>query len=197
MIGSVLNFLRTDLDRALRTTGDDESANDKVAFVDGDKMDPLQFKLGAVSMLLVNVEEERLLRAGDRFRRVAEDGTVTRVFPDIRLSLQLLFVARFKRYDEAWDQLSAVLTHFQGKPAYTSQNTPALPAGVERLLFELRTFGFAEQNEIWNALRISHHPSVLYRVNLVLLRDASPAIPGVEAGEANRHIGEMDPGSNG
>ena len=39
---------------------------------------------------------------------------------------------------------------------------------------ELMTLGFAEQNEVWNALRTTHHPSILYRVHLLVLRDQQP-----------------------
>lgn len=190
MIGSVLNFLRTNLDAELRRDAE-ESATEKLVFVDGDKMEPLEFKLGAVSMLLVNVEEERVLRPGDRYSRVGGDGTISRVFPEIRLQLQLLFVARFKRYDEAWDQLAGVISHFQSRPYYDRHNTPGLPAGVEKLVFELRTLSFAEQNEIWNALRVSHHPSMLYRVSMLVLRDAQADAPAVAAGESQRRLGML------
>ncbi|WP_157595183.1 DUF4255 domain-containing protein [Plesiocystis pacifica] len=185
----MLSFLRRQLDSELKAGSEDEAASDKVVFVDGDKMDPLQFKLGAVTLMLINVEEERVLRPADRYARRNPDGTVSRSFPDIRLSLNLFFVARFKLYDEAWQQLSQVIGHYQSKPVYDRTNTPGLPAGVEKLIFELRTLNFAEQNEIWNALRICHHPSVLYRTNLIVVEDKAVATPGVEAGEAQRKIG--------
>lgn len=191
MIGQVLNFLRRKLDEDLRVTTADESAADKLVFVDGDKMEPLQFKLGAVTLMLINVEEERTLRAADRYLQRHDDGTASPSFPDIRLTLHLFFVARFKLYDEAWDQLSKVLAHFQSNPFYDRHNTPGLPAGVEKLIFEFQTLDFAKQNEIWNALRICHHPSLLYRARLLLVRDQERDAPAPAAGETQRRIGGL------
>ena len=66
MIGDVLVFLKNHLNAFLKADSDgqgSEPSGDRVVFVDGDKMDPITFKLGAVSALLINIEEERVLRA--------------------------------------------------------------------------------------------------------------------------------------
>ncbi len=179
MISDVLVFLRKHLDEQLRlelgVTPDDPSG-DKVVFLDGDKIEPITFKLGAVSELLINVEEERLLRQPDLYARRAEDGTGTpqRVQPDIRLILYVLFVARFKQYESSWEHLSKIIEHFQTQRVFEPATTPDLPAGIEKLVLELVTLNFAEQNEVWNALRTTHHPSILYRVKLIALRDRKP-----------------------
>ncbi len=178
MIADVLTFLKEHLDDhfrvALGGSQDDPSA-DKVVFVDGDKMDPISFKLGAVTVLLINVEEDRVLRSPDRYARRTPDGTHERIQPDIRLILYVLFIARFKAYEEAWKHLSTLIEHFQSLPVLDAQNTPALPAGIEKLGLELVTQTFAQQNEVWNALRTTHHPSILYRIKLVGFRDRQPA----------------------
>lgn len=171
MIGQVLSFLRRRLDADLRTQADDESATEKVVFIDGDLMDPLKFPLNAVTLMLVNVREERVLRAPDRYRQATADGGSRASFPDIRLQLQLLFVASFKAYDESWEQLSRIIEHFQRIPVYTRQNAPELPGGVDKLMFELVSLDFAAQNEIWNALRVNYHPSVVYKTSLIVVRD--------------------------
>lgn len=178
MIGDVLNFFRKHLDERLRIArggSQDDAAGDRVVFVDGDKMEPISFTLGAVSLLVINVEEERILRSADPRARVAEDGTRQRVQPDIRLVLYLLFVSRFKKYDVAWDHLSAILEHLQSTPVFEPASAPELPAGVEKLIVELVTLGFAEQNEVWNALRTTAHPALLYRVKLLAYRDRLPS----------------------
>ena len=177
MIGGVLTFLRQHLDAHLRTelgeTQDDPSS-DKIVFVDGDKFEPISFKLGAVSELLINVEEERVLREPDLYARQSADGPPLRSQPDIRLFLYILFVARFKQYESAWEHLSKIIEHFQTVRVLDRETAPDLPAGIEKLVFELVTLNFAEQNEVWNALRITHHPSLLYRVKLVVYRDREP-----------------------
>lgn len=64
------------------------------------------FKQGVVSLLVLNVEEERILRSSDPHLRVNSGGQTERVSPDIRLQLSLLFVARFPKYEDGWNQLS-------------------------------------------------------------------------------------------
>jgi hypothetical protein len=46
---------------------------------------------------------------------------------------------------------------------------------IEQLIMELITLPFSEQNEMWNALRTTYHPSVLYKVKLVVFRDKDAA----------------------
>ena len=177
VIGKVLACLRKRLDDHLRlelAEAGDAPVADKVVFLDGDKMDPISFQDGAVSALLINVEEERLLRAADPYTRVQEDGKPSRKQPDLRLVLHVLFVARFKQYDLAWDHLTKIIEYLQSNRTFEREGDPELPTGVDKLAFELMTQSLAEQNNIWSALRVAYHPCALYRVQLVVLRDVQP-----------------------
>jgi hypothetical protein len=176
VIGKVLAFLRKRLDDYLRAQlgGGDDPQADKVVFLDGDKMDPIVFQEGAVTELLVNVEEERQLRAPDPYLRIDDNNKPQRKQPDLRLVLNILFVARFKQYDLAWDYLTKTIAYLQHNRLFERATTQDLPAGVERLTFELTTQTFAEQNDIWNALRTTYHPSALYRARLVIVPDEQP-----------------------
>jgi hypothetical protein len=176
VIGKVLVCVRKRLDDYLRAqlaeAGDPVA--DKVVFLDGDQMDPISFQSGAVSELLINVEEERLLRAAEPYTRVQDDGKPLRKQPDLRLALHVLFVARFKQYDLAWEHLAKIIEYLQSNRTFEREGYPELPAGVDKLTFELMTQGFTEQNNIWSALRTAYHPCALYRVQLVVLRDVKP-----------------------
>ncbi|MFQ5587912.1 MAG: DUF4255 domain-containing protein [Nitrospiria bacterium] len=174
MISDVLVFLKNHLNEAFtRRTGwaASETQEDKVVFLDGEKMDPLVFKLGAVSCLLMNIEEENTLRTADPYRSVAADGTVFKVQPEIRINLFVLFVARFKAYEQSLSHLSQIIQHFQSHRVMDHQNAPGLNEKIEKLVMELTTLPFSEQNEIWNALRTTYHPSVLYKVKMIVARD--------------------------
>ena len=48
---------------------------------------------------------------------------------------------------------------------------------IERLVIELVTLPFSQQNEIWSALRVAYHPSVLYKVKMVVFQDEDGATP--------------------
>lgn len=174
MISEVLNLLKDHLDAYLKaksgsTAGD--PGEPKVVFVDGEKMDPITFKLGAVSALLINIEEENTLRPADPYTRVAADGTRQKVNPDIRMSLYVLFVVRFKQYEKGLRYLSQIIQYFQNHRVLNHQNAPDLSDKIEQLIMELTTLSFSEQNEMWNALRTTYHPSVLYKIKMMVFRD--------------------------
>ena len=172
MIGDVLVFLKQQLNDFMRLSlGHDGSQPDPVDFIDGEKMDPLTFRAGAVSLLLLNLEEESSLRAADPYRRTTSNGVQQAIQPDIRLNLYVLFVARYVRYVDSLHALSLVIRYFQNHRVFAHSNAPGLSESIERLSVELITLPFAQQNEVWNALRVSYHPSVLYRVKMVVFQD--------------------------
>lgn len=181
MISEVLVFLKNRLNTHLKSGwSPDESQEDPVTFLDGQNMEPLTFKLGAVSLLLINIEEEATLRRPDRYQRVLPDGTPQKIQPDIRLNLYVLFVARFRQYEESLQYLSLIIRYFQQQRLFNHHNAPELSEGVEQLVLELITLPFSGQNEVWNALRETYHPSVLYRVKMIVFEDEAPiAIPQV------------------
>jgi hypothetical protein len=147
------------------------ATEDSVVFLDGDKIDPIGFKLGAVTALLINVEQEPVLRAANPYTRVAADGSAYQTRPDIRLNLCVLFVACFKQYEQSLEQLSRIIGYFQAHPVLDAQSAPALPVALGRLVMELLTLPLAEQNDLWNALRTTYQPSVLYRVRMLVFED--------------------------
>ena len=116
MIADALSFLRRSLDAHLRTAMDGVAADpaaDRVVFIDGEQLDPLHFKPDAVTALLINVEEERVLRPADPYLRRGAEGQALRVQPDIRLVLHLALVASFKQYELSWTALSRLIEYLQ------------------------------------------------------------------------------------
>jgi hypothetical protein len=182
MIDKALSFLRDRLNTHLGLGQDpDESMEDLVVFVDGQNMEPLTFKLGAVSVLLINIEEDNTLHARNPYLRTSSDGARLRVSPDIRLNLYVLFVARFKQYKESLRYLSLIIRYFQKHRLLDHHSAPELSENIEQLILELITLPFSEQNEVWNALRVTYHPSVLYKVKMIVFQDEDAiAMPELE-----------------
>jgi len=182
MISEALVFLKNQLNDYLRPSlGHDGAHPDPVDFVDGEKMDTPTFKLGAISVLLINMEEEHTLRASDPFRRTAANGTRQNIQPEIRLNLYVLFVARYSKYTDALHALSLVIRYFQKHRVFTHTDAPGLSEKIERLIIELVTLPFAQQNEVWSALRVAYQPSALYKVKMVVFEDEDVvAAPEVE-----------------
>lgn len=144
MIDQALVFLKDQLNHRLKseagiTDGDAETEKDVVVFIDGDKMDPLSFPSGAVSVLLVNVEQDKIMRRAEPFRGVAanDSDTPQRISPEIRLELSVLFVARFKQYEVGLKTLSGIVQFFQERPVFRDSEDAPLPNGIERLTIEV------------------------------------------------------------
>jgi hypothetical protein len=154
---------------------------DPVVFLVGQNMDALNFKLGAVTVILLNLEQENALRAPDLYSRTLADGTVQKIQPDIRLNLYVLFVAHYQQYQDGLRNLSAIIRFFQNHRVLDHHNTPALSENIEQLVIELVTLTFAEQNEVWGSLRLPYHPSALYKVRMIVFQDeAATQAPAIE-----------------
>jgi hypothetical protein len=181
MINETLVFLKNSLNAYLSSGGKPhDPQEDQVVFLNGQTMEALGFKLGAISMLLVGIEQENVLRAPDLYQRTLPDGSVQKVQPEIRLNLQVLFVPHYSQYEDTLRNLSAIIQHFQNHRLFTQYDSPELNENIEQLVIELAAPAFSEQSQIWSALRLPYHPSVLYKVKtLVFEAEAAAAMPTV------------------
>jgi Pvc16 N-terminal domain len=174
MIADILVFLKNRLNAhfsLLSGSGLAGAGEDQVVFIDGDqKPDSISFKLGAVSILLFNIEQDNTLRQADSFMRVANDGTSHKVNPDIIVNLYILFVAKFKDYEQGLQYLSLILRYFQANPYFDRQNAPELQA-INHMALELNTQTTTQQNELWGVLRSSYIPSLVYKIKAVTFTD--------------------------
>ncbi len=187
MIDSVLVFMKDRVNSCLNmeAISIDSTDKDPVTFVDYSKTtDSITFKLNAVTLLMVNAEQERALRDPDRFARPGARGGIQRVHPEIRLNLFVLFVVRYSSYENGLGYLSRIIRYFQTNPAFDHQSAPELDDEIDRLVIELVTLPLAQQNDLWSALRTTYFPSVLYKVGLIVYRD--------QAAESVRQVEEIE-----
>lgn len=175
MIADVLVFLKNRLNahfHSLSGAGLVDAGEDKVVFVDGDqKPDSTSFKLGAVSLLLFNIERDVISRQADNYVRVADDGLTRKVGPEININLHILFVAKFKDYEQSLHYLSMILRYFQANYYLDRQNAPELSSSIDHLVLELNTLTTTQQNELWGGLRSSYLPSLVYKVKALSFVD--------------------------
>jgi hypothetical protein len=176
MIGTALAYLRERIDRSLgeqdpkKTT---TKGQQRVVFLSGDQAESLVFPQDLVSMLIVNLEEDREQRSLDGYRHRPAPGKpdqLVRRKPDIRLSLYVLFVAKFGDDVTAWNRLSQVIQCFQQNPVLSAENDASFPKELGMLSGEIITQSFRDQRDIWTSLRVSQRPSILYRFRLVTLQ---------------------------
>ncbi len=123
-----------------------------------------------LGITLVNIEEERVLKPQNS-TVVSRDGRVAHVNPEIRLNLYVLVAANFQNYPTGLEFLTGAMRFFQVKSVFTRENTPTLNPAIEKLIVELFTMGFEQQNHLWGALGAKYLPSVVYRVRLLAIQE--------------------------
>ena len=172
MLSQSLVFLKDQLNHHLNIGRDpDEVQEASVVFIKDQNSESITFKQGAVTILLINLEEENTLRPPNQYAQISPNGERQNINPEIRLVLYVLFVAHFKEYDESLECLSRIIRYFQKNRVMTQGKFPELSENIDKLVFELITLPFSEQNEVWSALRAAYHPSVIYKVRMVVFHD--------------------------
>lgn len=147
---------------------------------------------GHIALSLVNIEEDRLSRPLDIYRP-QPNGSVETVNPEVRLNLYLLFIACAGNtnigadYTTSLENLSRVVAFFQTKSFFNHQNTPTLDPRIEKLLLEMYTLSFEQQNHLWGSLGAKYLPSVLYRARLVRVQEEEVVTGGPAITTLNIH----------
>jgi hypothetical protein len=174
MINKVLTTLQREiqdyLKRSFQTGTEDIIVLSSIVSSKGDIAIP-EDKLG---LSLVHIEEERVFRAQTAFT-VAPDRTISHMNPEIKLNLYVLVSANCltrNTYGSGLKYLSAVIEFFQGKNVFDARNTPLLDPLIEKLIVELQSLDFEQQNHLWATLGAKYLPSVLYKVRMVVIQEA-------------------------
>lgn len=130
-------------------------------------------KASSLGVALINVDEERILKA--QLPDTAwVGGRNVALSPSLKLNLHVLVAANFQVYAEALKQLSHVLTFFQAHPVFTAETHPALDPRIDRLAVELESLGYEQLNQVWAFVGGKQLPSVVYRVRMIALQDPAP-----------------------
>lgn len=175
MIGTMITYVRKRIDDHLRNVNQleaDGSSPPMADLVDGSQLDPLVLPLGTVSMVVVDINEDREFRDGDRYQRRTTTERPARIgnhYPDLHLEVSLLFIAKFKDYGRAWNQLTHIIGFFQQHPVFNAINDLDMPDGIGQLAANLAPQSLQQTNELWSALRIAPHPAVLYRFRILTI----------------------------
>jgi hypothetical protein len=129
--------------------------------------------MDSTRLMLFQVDEERVLREQVPERTLIGSREVV-LPPPLKLNLVLVFAGRFQQYETALRTLSHIMAFFQARPLFTPSDSPALPAGVERLAMDLLSWGPEQLSQMWTCIGAKQLPSVLYRLRMVVLQDVEP-----------------------
>jgi hypothetical protein len=133
----------------------------------------------SLGLSLINIEEERIFKEQQStFRN--ENGDIEHYNPELKLNLYVLISANFTsnetnpgayQYIEGLKQLSYVISFFQGKNVFTTDNSPGLDASVKKLVVELYSYSFEQQYNFWSVIGAKYLPSALYRVRMLTIQE--------------------------
>jgi len=126
-------------------------------------------------LTLINVEEETIGKSQLPYLK-HPDQSYDLLNPDIKVNLYMLVSAvstkdERERYTNCLRLLSYAIGFFQFKSVFDKLNAPSLPAQVEKLIVELVSPTFEQQNHIWGGMGAKYMPSVLYKVRMLVYRE--------------------------
>lgn len=167
MIDKALTFLRDEVNGfiKLKTEDDSQVKLSNVVAQNGD------IGFDNIGLSLVNIEEEKTNKTQVSYKE-SDNGRISKYNPEIRLNIYILFASNFgKNYKEALQFLSYVIGFFQSKNVFDHQSTPGLNENIEKLIVELVTLSFEQQNHLWGATGAKYMPSVMYKVRMLTIQE--------------------------
>lgn len=168
MIKEALGFLEKELKSYLSVklnSGSEDviKVGNIVKVIDGDGDTSTNATRALIS--LVNIEEDRLMKSPDNYRKA--DERIIYKNPKVYLNLYLLITAKQADYAEALKVLSYIIQFFQHKFVFDTLNSPLLDPKIERLVLDLHSLNFEQMNHLWGILGGKYMPSVLYKMRVV------------------------------
>ena len=171
MLEHVLSFLKDQLNNYIQLKS--AGQNFEVVFPQPRNQKAVSLQNDAITILLVNLEEDYTFRSGAAYERMLPQSQSSHSYknPHLYLVLYVLFGSLFPDYSQSLEFLSVIIKFFQSHRLFTSQKFPELSSEIEKLTIELVNLPFTEQREVWAALGMSYVPSVIYKVRMVVFVD--------------------------
>jgi hypothetical protein len=127
-----------------------------------------------LGLTLVNITEETIGKAQVQYRK-QDNNSIYSVNPELKLNLFLLFTANFgdndSSYRESLKFLSYIIQFFQAKNVFHHKNSPELDERIDKLILEIYSLSFEQQNYIWGSMGAKYLPSVMYKVRLLTIQE--------------------------
>jgi hypothetical protein len=196
MIGEALSFLAKDLSAFIKAK--EVNFRDKNPAIVSDFIDTKgdiiiysdvlgQTETDNLVLSLINVEEETVGKSQQPYLK-HPDQTYDILNPDIKINCYVLISAvsnasrKFKddpsknefgstRYFNALQMLSYAIGFFQYKNVFDKKNSPSIPSSIEKIIMELVSPTFEQQNHLWASLGAKYLPSVIYKLRLIVFRE--------------------------
>jgi hypothetical protein len=175
MIGNTLNFIASQLNNVVCQRLQLNPSNPKVILSNiVDHNGTINVKDKNVLLLkLINIEQEPIANNSVSITREAVNFEMKS--PPLYINLQLVLAAYYnpEQVQSGLDTLTIGLSFIHGKPSWNAQNTPGLPSGIKRLVFEMETLDFHQLNQVWGAIGTNYMPSVMYKIRMLTIDDGA------------------------
>lgn len=151
---------------------------------------------GKLTISLVNIEEERVMKAQSPYSEPSSGGIVSRINPEIKVNLYALFAgvpdatATAGAYDTSLTLVSHVISFFQSRNDFNLTNSPNLDPQIKHLKADLYTLPIEQQNYLWGALGAKYMPSVIYRLRLLTFQEEQILGSGQQIEIIDTQVGE-------
>ena len=190
MIGTALQFVTREINKFISLRLRTEASNRRIALASHVSPDGTFAGIedNILLLALVGVQKDPVAQ-GTAARGFApvQNALMTTVYeestPPVFLNLQLLIAANFRaeHVQSGLDLLSMAISFLQGNSAWSHENFPGLPTGVEQLAFDLETLDFHAQSHLWGAIGAKHMPSAIYKMRILTIDEqrVEAVVPGV------------------
>lgn len=172
MIDKALSFLTDEINAYLEfNVGSEYNDTVKLSAIVGQDGSSVKDTDNSLILSLVNIEEDRILKS--QLPTVEKiNGQVAKINPEVKLNLYLLFTANFNNYKESLKFLSHIVSFFQINNVFTPGSHPTLDPAVRKLIVDMHTVSFEQQNNLWGSIGAKYMPSVMYKLRLIVIREA-------------------------
>jgi len=170
MIAKALQFTRDVLDQFIKNRFNlDESKVLLNTLIEANGNIP-QANQNKVVISLINVEKETLKQFYNKSSQKITNGNYPQQTPSERYNLDLLVSASFDDYNETLRFLNAVILFFQINLMLDATSYSTMPAGLNKLEFEIEKIGYHQMHSLWTAMGARYQPSVIYKMRLITIQ---------------------------
>jgi hypothetical protein len=173
MINEALTYTVTKLNTFLGAIAD-AAVLGNIAFAQDGSTDGAAM-MSKVVLSLINVEQDRMSQDPLPYRYQGSSVFIQQ--PAVHLNLYLLFSANYESYPDALTALDKVVEFFQYTRYFGIDNAPDLPAGLDRLIFDMFSVDLDLVHHLWSMLGSKYIPSVVYKMRMISIQHAERDAP--------------------
>jgi hypothetical protein len=180
MLNKTLQFVNDILDQFIKNRfGLDESKVLLNNLIESNGSVP-QINQNKVILSMINVEKETNRPFYD-WNKKSGNENYSDVSPYERFNIDILISSNFDDYAETLRYLNEVLVFFQVHPRIKADDFSSMPAGVDKLDFEIEKINYVQMQGLWTSMGAKYVPSVIYKMRLVTMQgnEADAFVPAI------------------